>query len=231
MSNYPNSIDDSTTLPPASGDDAVSVNAAIGAIEAIENELGLVPSGVYADVRTRLDILEARINNPFAPAPDVLNPFFIGNTGVTVQAGFGDPNLALAIPPPKTGSLFLREDGYQNVYVFRPDGYWHDIDSASFAAPIIVTTKIITGNYVFDTPLPDYVIFCNGTAPIIINLPSATTGRQIIIKDISGNAAANPITLSPVAGATIDGSSSFVIQSNRASLTLTAASNSNWYIL
>jgi hypothetical protein len=117
-------------------DKAATINALVAAVTAIEVELGVVPAGVYADVRTRLDILEARINNPFAPAPDVLNPFFIGNTGVTIQAGFGDPNAVLAIPPPKPGSLFLREDGYndQGLYSFRPDGYWHQIDTDPFTA-------------------------------------------------------------------------------------------------
>src|ERR1700722_7410424 len=105
MTFYPNGIDNSNSLPPATGDDAISVNAAIGAIEAIETELGIVPAGAYADVRTRLDILEARINNPFAPSPDVTNPFFIGNTGVTIQAGFGNPNITLAVPPPHSASL------------------------------------------------------------------------------------------------------------------------------
>jgi hypothetical protein len=125
MTLYPTGIDNNYSLPPATGDDAISVNAAIEAIEAIETELGIVPSGVYADVRARLDILEARINNPFAPSPDVSNPFYIGNTGVTIQAGFGDPNVTLSVPP-HTGSVFLQEDGYggANVYSYGIDEDW-----------------------------------------------------------------------------------------------------------
>jgi hypothetical protein len=110
-------------------DKAYAINALIAAVEAIETELGIVPAGVYADVRTRLDILEARINNPFAPSPDVTNPFFIGNTGVTIQAGFGNPNIVLPIPPASPGSVYLQEDGYSgdNVFSFGIDGYWAQV--------------------------------------------------------------------------------------------------------
>lgn len=115
-------------------DKAATINALVAAVEAIEIELGLLPAGAYATVRTRLDILEARINNPFAPAPNTLNPFYIGNTGVSIQTSFGNPNdlNVLAIP----GSLYLREDGYndEGLYAFRPDGYWHQIDTDPFTA-------------------------------------------------------------------------------------------------
>jgi hypothetical protein len=115
-------------------DKAATINALVAAVEAIEIELGRLPAGAYSSVRTRLDILEGRINNPFAPAPNTLNPFFIGNTGVTIQTGFGDPSIlnVLAIP----GSLFLREDGYNNqgLYEFRPDGHWHQIDTDPWTA-------------------------------------------------------------------------------------------------
>lgn len=134
MTLYPNSIDDSTTLPPATGDDAVSVNASIAAIEAIETELGILPSGVYASVRTRLDILEARVNNPYSPYPTVVNPFYIGTTGVSIRAGIGDPNVLqlLAVP----GSLYLRQDGYSDaLYSFRGDGYWLLITNGSITPP------------------------------------------------------------------------------------------------
>jgi len=226
MTNYPNSIDNGTTLPPASGDDATSVNASISAIEAIETELGIVPAGAYATVRTRLDILEARINNPFAPAPNVLNPFFIGNSGVSIQTSVGDPNIlhVLAVP----GSLYLREDGYQNVYVFRPDGYWHDVDAS---ATLTVATRTISSSYAVDSLSSDCVILCNATIPITVTLPATpTVGRQLIIKDISGNARTNFITVVPTGGK-IDGSTSFVLQVNMASLTIVVGNDLNWYIL
>ena len=63
----------------------------------------------------------------------------------------------------------------------------------------IRTTKTITANYTVDTTTTDDVILCNQSAAITITLPTATVGRTIVIKDISGNAQTNPITLTPAA--------------------------------
>lgn len=41
-----------------------AINDIIDAVKAIEMELGITPSTVYANVRARLDALEARINTP-----------------------------------------------------------------------------------------------------------------------------------------------------------------------
>ena len=110
-----------------------SINACISAIENIETELGILPSGPYADVRTRLDVLESRINNPNIPAPS--GQFItIGNTDVFVVAGYGDPTTNSVVAAP--GSIYLREDGYTNqgLYSMRPDGYWYQIDTAPWTA-------------------------------------------------------------------------------------------------
>jgi hypothetical protein len=44
-------------------DKAIAINSLIDAVEAIETELGIAPSGVYTDMRARLDILEARLGS------------------------------------------------------------------------------------------------------------------------------------------------------------------------
>lgn len=99
-------------------------------IEAIGTELGVNPSGVYPSTRIRLDILEARINNPLVPAPNVENPFFIGNDGVTISTGLGTPTEDRI-----DGSLYLRQDGYvyEGLYS-RRDGYWKRIDTDPWTA-------------------------------------------------------------------------------------------------
>ena len=127
-------------------DDLGLMNNLAIAVEAIEQELGLLPSGVYSTVRVRLDILEARINNPLAPSPTVTNPFTIGLSGVTLESGFGVPTQSRT-----PGSLFLREDGYvdQGLYAYRPDGQWHIIntDQATFAGDLSgsITTQTVVG--------------------------------------------------------------------------------------
>lgn len=194
MTLYPDQIDDNTSLPPASGDDATSINATIDAIEAIEQELGLVPAGVYADVRTRLDILEARINNPFSPAPNVNNPFFISTTGVTIQAGYGDPSITLV--PASPGSLFLRQDGYanQSLYQFEYDGYWHNVGQL-LAVHSTLTLSNSGGNYTVTSN--DNFIPCDTTGGAFsITLPSSPMlGKTYIIADVGGHANTNPVTV------------------------------------
>lgn len=102
-------------------------------INAILAELGPDPQGIYASVRTRLDILEARINNPNAPAPNVLNPFYLGNDGVTIRDGYGDPNIVLPPSAAVPGSLYLRLDGYnyQTLYMMGIDLSWHSAVESS----------------------------------------------------------------------------------------------------
>lgn len=154
-------------------DKAEAINALIEAVESIEHELGITPSGVYSDVRVRLDILEARINNPFAPGPNVENPFFIGDDGVSISTGDGYPT-ENRVP----GSLYLRKDGYGNegLYARRPDGYWHQVDTdpwtanGDLAGNIYTQTVIGFQNRPFrdytpiDTPAGDgYVIGWNST--------------------------------------------------------------------
>lgn len=60
----------------------------------------------------------------------------------------------------------------------------------------------------------DYAIMVNSSAPHTINLPvSPVTGREYVIKDISGNSGANAITVEGN-GKTIDGQTSYTIQQN-----------------
>ena len=227
MTKYPGQIDDNTSLPPATGDDAVSVNANIAATEAIETALGLLPFGPYASVRTRLDILEARINNPFSPAPNVSNPFYIGVSGVSIQTGFGDPGLLMV--PALSGSLYLREDGYnyQGLYVFGTDGYWHQVLIANSTD---LSTRTITASYIVDSAGSDYLILCNNSAPINVTLPTPTNGRELVIKDQAGSSVTNHISILPHAAEQIDGTSSRVIQTNYSSLMLMSDGVSWWIV-
>jgi hypothetical protein len=112
-------------MPPIIVDPAV-ITQIKNDISTIEQELGVDPNGVYSTVRTRLDILEARINNPLAPAPNVENPFYIGNDGVSISTGDGYPTENRV-----DGSLYLRKDGYveEGLYA-RRGGVWSLVETA-----------------------------------------------------------------------------------------------------
>ena len=96
----------------------------------------------------------------------------------------------------------------------------------------IRTTKTVTANYTVDTTTTDDIILCNQTAAISIQLPSPTIGRTIVIKDRSGNAQTNPITLLQFSTETIEGLAvSKVLYTNYGSWTLHAGSAGNWWFI
>jgi hypothetical protein len=94
-----------------------------------------------------------------------------------------------------------------------------------------VTTRTITANLTIDTTTTDYIIFCNQSGAITITLPTPTNGRQLIIKDISGTAATNNITIARHGTETIEGvSASYVLSANYVSVTLTS-DGTNWWLV
>jgi hypothetical protein len=219
-------------------DKAYTINDLIGAVIAIETELGSLPAGDYASVRTRLDILEARINNPFAPAPNVENPFYIGLSGVSIRDGYGDPNVGgiSAIP----GSLYLREDGYvtQGLYVYRnlnpgPGGAWYQVELSTddiAGGDNVQQTTITYPIYIVDGYAPDYMIFTDSSSfPIDVVLPVPTPGRVLFIKDKTGQAATYNVTVSPHGSEKIDGASTYVLNLAHAVVQL-VSDGTNWAV-
>ena len=95
------------------------------------------------------------------------------------------------------------------------------------AAPLTVPVTITTTTPY--TALPsDYVIGVNVAGPSVIDLPSSPTGTIYYIKDVSGNALINTITIQDVA--LIDGSSNAVINSDYGSLTF-VFNGTEWSLL
>src|SRR5574338_364910 len=140
MTNYPTSQDNNITLPGVSGisQEDIAIEAIREAIFAIELELGIVPSGVYSDVRARLDILESRINFgvPSNISNDgyILSPLILFNdiqgVTLTISDGYGAPTENRV-----NGSLYMRADGYaNNDFYIRRDGYWVPIQTEAFIA-------------------------------------------------------------------------------------------------
>lgn len=141
MSNYPFSFDNNITLPGVSGStqEDVAIMALRSAVFAIETELGVTPSGVYPDVRTRLDILEARIQNGINPnIPNdgyVKSPLYIWNVPqsviLSISDGYGAPTENRL-----DGSLYMRGgDGYANNQLYvRLSGQWLPVQTEQFTA-------------------------------------------------------------------------------------------------
>ncbi|NBP01338.1 MAG: hypothetical protein EBU90_14580 [Proteobacteria bacterium] len=81
--------------------------------------------------------------------------------------------------------------------------------------------------------ISDYYIGCNTAAPVTINLPAAATagiGKTYIIKDETGQALTNNITVNPAVGENIDTASGYLIANGFQSITL-VCDGSNWFMV
>ena len=91
--------------------------------------------------------------------------------------------------------------------------------------PVDITT--VTGNY--SITLDDYFLaVLNTNSPWTLTLPLSAdipNGKTFIVKDESGGAGANNITVQATAPETIDGQASKVINGNRGSVTVLARQN------
>jgi len=171
-------------------DKSIAINALIDAVTVIEKVLGILPNGMYSDVRVRLDILEARINNPNSQAPNVTNPFYIdGYGGVSISVGNGVPTENRV-----NGSLYLRRDGYTNEGLYlRRDNTWalplHVFpisDGYVGTFPSSITNYLSSGVLSASENNPIYVANSNGTIKNLVvtctQIPTGAETLQIVIR-------------------------------------------------
>lgn len=96
---------------------------------------------------------------------------------------------------------------------------------------IVYHTNLVSGNYTVTST--DFIIGVNtSTISSTITLPSVSatnTGRTLFIKDETGNAFTNIITLVASSGETVDGDSTFVIESDNGSVMLYCTST-GWHV-
>lgn len=93
------------------------------------------------------------------------------------------------------------------------------------------TTRTITANLTVDTTTTDDIILCNAAGAITVTLPTPTNGRTLVIKDISGNATTNNITIARHAAENIEGlASNYLIQVSFETVILTS-DGTNWWVV
>jgi hypothetical protein len=106
-----------------------------------------------------------------------------------------------------TPSTFIAPGSIESTTTLKSDG----IFTAASGQVVKITSP---GAYPYTTLSSDYVIIVDTTSARTINLiASPTTGQTYRIKDNTGNAASNNITIIPASG-NIDGSGSYVISAN-----------------
>lgn len=93
------------------------------------------------------------------------------------------------------------------------------------------TIRTITANLTVDTTTTDDIIYCNAAGAITVTLPTPTAGRVLTIKDISGGATTNNITIARHAAENIEGlASSYVIQVSYETVII-SSDGTNWWII
>lgn len=216
---YPANIDDNITLPLANDNititNADTINRLRAAIIAIESELGVKPSSIYATVRARLDNLEDQIiaGGGFVAAGDLS-----GSPIDQIVVGLQGRPVANIAPT----------DGYVLMWI-AADNNWEPKIISGFSGGITYkVTSVSTSTYVILKS--DYILSVNFAGSVAMTLPSGPTkGDFYTIKDQSGNADINNITITPATG-TIDGVSNYIISTNYQSVDI-VYTGSEWSII
>jgi len=92
---------------------------------------------------------------------------------------------------------------------------------STFQGGQLVATRVVTSAGAATITSADYLVIINKTVgeATVVNLPAGFTNTVFIIKDGKGDALANNITITPAAG-NIDGSSTYVLNTNYSSATI-----------
>lgn len=92
------------------------------------------------------------------------------------------------------------------------------------------TTRAVSGNITIDTTTTDFILHVDTAAARSITLPAPTDGRVLIIKDKTGSAATNNITIVRHASEKIEGvAASYVIDTDWGWVQLTS-DGTDWYV-
>lgn len=116
---------------------------------------------------------------------------------------------------------------YNDAGAFGGTSITFDSTSGSLTVPVGVSSHVSVvplSSYTVDSSTPqDFAVMVDTVtigAPSTIQLPTIQVGRIIIIKDASGDAAANNIVINPSAGQQIEGGPSLTIIANWGSVIL-----------
>jgi hypothetical protein len=94
-----------------------------------------------------------------------------------------------------------------------------------------LTNRTITSSFTVDSLGTDYAILCNASSAITVTLPAPSAGRSLIIKDISGTAFTNNITIARHASELIENvAASKIMQGNYDSWGF-ICDGTNWWLI
>lgn len=162
---------------------------------------------------------------------DSFNRFFVSVDGThSWGGGTGAPEITLSRTAANTLSL---GSGNTIQSSFTP-ATGNDLTNKTYvdskvSGVQLETPTTVTSNYTALTT--DRTVLVNATSPSIISLPAThTSGQKINVKDISGAAGTNNITVNSADGDLLDGATTAVISTNSQALTF-LSNGTNWFII
>ena len=183
----------------------------------------------------------------------------INNAGITINADFDFEKSGTTYPAINMKhASFIKQTGHpgvnNDVYVYGSGtvgDLWFrnnsgvNVQITSGTTVFVPTTDdtannfpirsggAVTVSHTIGPTSPETVILVNTSTNActidLPNTPALTAGRFYVIKDISGNASINNITINRADSATIDGATSQTINSNYGSMKL-ISDGTNWFI-
>ncbi|CAB4122954.1 Baseplate structural protein Gp9/Gp10 [uncultured Caudovirales phage] len=148
-----------------------------------------------------------------------------GTTASNIIARFTDDRLIL-------GNLLVADDGVSRLQVVGNITV-NSSDVVTFATlpeyTALPTTPVSGSTYNINAS--DYYVGVNYAGSVAVTLPIGTTGKNIVVKDESGAAAANPITIIPQAGDSIEGVTDGTAIMNINNMSLTFIYRAGWRII
>jgi hypothetical protein len=137
--------------------------------------------------------------------------FGIGKQGPTIFQGSSNPNVSNQTAV--NGDIYVRVGATPTMYQFRSNT-WVDVTGEVFSR----TAVTISSYGVLGT---DFYLGVRVNGPVNLVLPQGTFGKKYIIKDEIGSASqTNTISIMAGSSDTIDGKSSFVINTARSAVTI-----------
>lgn len=124
----------------------------------------------------------------------------------------------------RSAANMLRTPGNMTV-----DGTAALTGKVTFGASLNYKTRTVTSGSTTASPATDHTVLINFAGDVAVTVTAGALGDTVLVKDISGAAATNNITLTPSSG-TIDGSATYVIAHNRESIEL-RSDGTNYHIV
>lgn len=101
--------------------------------------------------------------------------------------------------------------------------------TSTLLAPVVGTVRTITASYTVDNSGPDYTIYLNASVAINVTLPAPTTGRTIILEDVTGNLETNNVSLVRHGTENVNGiAGTRLLRTNWGRWTITSPDGVNW---